>query len=212
MQKHTNVSEIEYNLNIEKYLSILKPWNNRFRLVGGYSNIGKLIKESEAMLSFTLNRLDLTVSKQDFQTLDIGSGAGIPGIIWAIKGIHVDLIERSYNRCSFLKYVIKQLDLCSNVIQKDVCKVQKDQIKPPLVLTALAFATIEKLLGCTYHLIDRNTHIILLKCSTFEEQILQAFKSYNFNLHTQKCEFGVMLDIWNVRKSSIDECGVDLRI
>ena len=57
---------------------------------------------------------------------DIGSGAGLPGIVIAIilKGknvnMKVDLYEKSYHKGKFLNYLSKKLKLNVDVFQKDI--------------------------------------------------------------------------------------------
>tara|TARA_B100001250_G_scaffold196559_1_gene168862 strand:- start:1384 stop:2016 length:633 start_codon:yes stop_codon:yes gene_type:complete len=59
---------------------------------------------------------------------DIGSGAGLPGLVIAIilksknLNMKVDLYEKSYHKGEFLKYLSKKLKLNVEVFQKDIFK------------------------------------------------------------------------------------------
>ena len=63
-------------------------------------------------------------------TSDLGSGGGMPGLIVAIimkkikNNMKVNLYEKSYHKCSFLKEVSKKLNLNTEVIQKDIFTVK----------------------------------------------------------------------------------------
>ena len=62
---------------------------------------------------------------------DIGSGAGLPGIVLSIllRGKKIDmkmnLYEKSYHKSSFLRSVSKKLKLDSEIFQEDIFKKKK---------------------------------------------------------------------------------------
>ena len=61
---------------------------------------------------------------------DIGSGGGMPGLIVAIlmkklkSSMRINLYEKSYHKCVFLKDVSKKLSLNTEIIQKDIFTVK----------------------------------------------------------------------------------------
>ena len=63
-------------------------------------------------------------------TCDLGTGGGMPGLIVAIlmkklkKKMKINLFEKSYHKCEFLKEVSKKLKLNTEIIQKDVFKIK----------------------------------------------------------------------------------------
>ena len=63
-------------------------------------------------------------------TTDLGTGGGMPGLIVAIvmkkikNNMKVNLYEKSYHKCVFLKEVSKKLNLNTDVIQKDIFSVK----------------------------------------------------------------------------------------
>ena len=62
-------------------------------------------------------------------TSDLGTGGGMPGLIVAIlmkklkNSMKINLYEKSYHKCVFLKEVSKKLNLNTEVIQKDIFKL-----------------------------------------------------------------------------------------
>ncbi len=62
-------------------------------------------------------------------TTDLGTGGGMPGLIVAIimknlkNSMKINLYEKSYHKCVFLKEVSKKLNLNTEVIQKDIFKL-----------------------------------------------------------------------------------------
>ena len=63
-------------------------------------------------------------------TSDLGSGAGLPGLVVAIamkklqNKMRINLYEKSYHKCAFLKEVSKKLKLNTKIIQKNIFQVK----------------------------------------------------------------------------------------
>ena len=63
-------------------------------------------------------------------TSDLGSGGGMPGLIVAVvmkqikNSMKVNLYEKSYHKCAFLREVSEKLNLNTEVIQKDIFTVK----------------------------------------------------------------------------------------
>ncbi len=63
-------------------------------------------------------------------TSDLGTGGGMPGLIVAIimkklkRNMKINLFEKSYHKCVFLREVSKKLKLNTEIIQKDIFKVK----------------------------------------------------------------------------------------
>jgi 16S rRNA (guanine527-N7)-methyltransferase len=91
----------------QDFCSLLQKWNQKINLTSEKSALSIFEKHVFDSLQY-LRWLDAT-----HKTLDIGSGAGFPGI--PIKIIHPDLnltlIESQRKRCSFLREAIRSLKL-----------------------------------------------------------------------------------------------------
>ena len=63
-------------------------------------------------------------------TCDLGTGGGMPGLIIAIamkqikNSMKVNLYEKSFRKCEFLKEVSKKLNLNTQIIQKDIFDIK----------------------------------------------------------------------------------------
>ena len=99
----------------DRYLSILKEWNDKINLVqkdtlNDYFN--RHIKDSVQIAEF--------VDKND-RVIDIGSGAGFPGVPLSICGYNkVLLCEKNLKKSTFLKSLKGSLDLDYEVFNGDV--------------------------------------------------------------------------------------------
>ncbi len=112
---------------------------------------------------------------------DLGSGAGLPGIILAIllKGrpdARVHLVESMLKRCRFLSEVVVRLDLPATVhnARAESLKLSVD------VVTARACAPLERLLGFSQSFFDRGARGLFLKGADVQSEIVAARKRWRF--------------------------------
>jgi len=100
---------------------------------------------------------------------DIGSGAGLPGIVIALArpDLKVTLIEPLQRRFDFLNEVISELHLPIEVIRGRAETVKK-QFE---VVTARAVAPLEKLIQISWHMIPRGGCLLAIKGEQVEAEL-----------------------------------------
>lgn len=111
----------------------------------------------------------------DALVYDVGSGAGLPGLVLAIvrPDIKVGLIEPLLRRANFLNEVITDLGLTDQVV---VYRDRAEQIKlgKADVVTARAVAPLSKLLQWTLPLTKAGGLILAMKGTSAQDEILEA--------------------------------------
>ena len=109
--------------------------------------------------------------------IDIGSGAGLPGMVIAIlTGAPVTLVEPRRLRAEFLSRTAAALDLAGVTVLRS-----KGEAVPRArygVITARAVASIDRLLSITAHLSHRGTIWILPKGRSAQSELDEARKSW----------------------------------
>lgn len=106
---------------------------------------------------------------------DVGSGAGLPGLVIAIlSGAPTTLIEPRHLRADFLRSVVKSLQIDAVVIEAKAERVeaQFDNI------TARAVAETGKLFAMCGHLAHRGTRWILPKGRSAKKELEAASQSW----------------------------------
>ena len=116
--------------------------------------------------------------------LDIGSGAGFPGLVLAILAQEknndgeIILVESDKRKCAFLYTVRRDLNLKLSIINKriDDCDPQKADI-----ISARALANLTKLFDLSFNHKCDNTTFIFPKGKSWQEELVAAEKTWNFS-------------------------------
>ena len=121
-----NVSRETCN-EFENLISMIKQKNEIINIISKKNYENEDIRERHIIDSAQIiDFIDLNSNT----TSDLGTGGGMPGLIVAImmknlkNKMKINLFEKSYHKCVFLKEVSKKLKLNTEVIQKDIFKVK----------------------------------------------------------------------------------------
>ena len=115
--------------------------------------------------------------------IDIGSGAGFPGLVLAIASkdrkmsLKIKLIEKSLKKTLFLNEVIDQLKLDAQVINLNV--FEKNYSLDSEVITARAFKPLEKILELIHNKAKNWKKIFVFLGKTGRNELVQASKSWD---------------------------------
>lgn len=161
--------------DLESYRSYLADWNQRMNLIGPATL--DIYWNRHAWDSAQLLRL-----APDAQTwADLGTGAGLPGIVLAIlgkdrPGFHVHLVESMAKRCRFLTEVVTGLQLPATVHQSRA----EDLSLAVDIVTARACAPLSRLLGYGRPYLRRGAVALFLKGQDVGAELEDAAKSWDF--------------------------------
>jgi len=168
-----------YNLNkrqidlIDIYISKLKKSNEIHNLVGP-STIDvawdRHINDSLQLSKFIL--------KKNASIIDLGTGAGLPGIILNIFGYtNVLLIDSKMKKINF----IKEFALENKMEIKSICtRVEKIKNQKFDFVICRAFAPLTKLLDYSLLFTKKNTSLLFLKGRNVKKEIEDAKQTFNF--------------------------------
>lgn len=162
---------------IEAYYQLLLKWNKALNLVQK-DTIARDVFEHRHLIDCWQLTLYLDRTQR---VLDVGSGAGLPGILLAIAGYSVDLVELDTNKSSFLKNCKTLIGLDCSVLTVDVYSIKQ----PYSQVTSRAFSQLSKLLEIQSN-VSRETKGVFLKGSSVDEEITDAGKFWSFNLEVKK--------------------------
>lgn len=174
----SNVSHETY-LNLYNYVDLLKSENQSLNLIG--SSTEEIIWERHIIDSMQLMNF---IDNKDSILFDVGSGAGLPGVILSIAGLkHVYLVESKKKKISFLQ---KASCLSPNKITIVHDRIENVEPVENIIFTCRAFAPLTKIFTlCEQHL-EKAKLIILPKGENYMDEIKSAKKQWNFNFSEHK--------------------------
>ena len=174
--KNNFIINEEQQKQLENYIKLLLEWNNKINLIGK-STIDDLwnrhIVDSAQLIKF-LSEDEL----ENCKCADFGTGAGFPGIVLSILGIkNMTLIEKSIQKCNFLKEVVKFSNNKINILNKNINDVKTKKFD---IIFSRALASLDELLFMVKPFVKGNTRCIFLKGRKIEDELVEAKKHHNF--------------------------------
>jgi len=175
--RFTQVSR-ETIISFKKYEEILIKSNKTLNLIGKstVNDIwGRHFLDSVQVIDF--------IDKNDKTLVDIGSGAGFPGLVLAMVlndrkiPLQIKLIEKSPKKVKFLQNLIKELNLSVEVIGSNILK---EQIKfSDDVFIARAFKPLNTILELIHNKAQNWKKIFIFLGKTGKNELLQASKIWD---------------------------------
>ena len=181
---------------LKLYASLLADWNERHNLVSTNS-LGDLWRrhflDSAQLAAF--------VSTSAGSLVDLGSGAGFPGLVLAEllrdqPHFRTVLYESTGKKAEFLKTVAERLKLPSVEIRQ--ARVENADLEPFDVITARACAPLAGLLAYAQRFWGPATKALFLKGQNIEVELTEARKSWSMHQerHPSRSDAsGVILEI-----------------
>jgi len=159
--------------NIQKYKEHLFKWNKIHNLTGA---------RSEAKIDYFIFDAIYPIKFFDFSktktALDIGTGAGFPGLIlaMALPDVHFTLAEPLQKRASFLQFIKADLKLSNvTVEQKRVENITPSNMD---LITSRAVMKTTMLLDLAKDFISPSTKILFYKGENVFDEVKEAHLNY----------------------------------
>ena len=142
-----------------------------------------LIKENESMNLIgksTIDDLDERhfldciqiheyMTEKNNLTIDLGTGAGLPGILLSIIGYkNLHLVEKSPKKSAFLENCKLRLGLDCTIHNQPIAEISLSNAR---YIVARAFAPISKILNFTKQMVTDQTQYVLLKGRSYLEEL-----------------------------------------
>ena len=202
MSKADIVSEFVLNKTqvdkIDFYLSSIIKHNKHTNLVGK-STIENIWDRH------VLDCLQLTkhITNKKLKILDLGTGAGLPGVLLSIVGYQkVLMIDSVKKKTDFVRQIIKELSLTAKIQNK---RIEKPPTSQHDIIVSRALAPLVKLLTYARMYSNKNTTLLFLKGRNVISEIDKATKVHLFEFEKIKSlssDEGCVLKINNIKNKN----------
>lgn len=161
---------------LDEFAKLLQLWTKKINLISSSS--------VEHIASRHIWDSAQAYEKMGGHWLDIGSGGGLPGIVFAIlrkaDGAtgKTTLVESDQRKCTFLRTCIRSLDLDAQVVAERIEAVSPQGAS---VLSARALAGLNQLLGYALPHLETNGRCVFLKGASWREEVNTAQTNWRFS-------------------------------
>jgi len=160
---------------LEAYAALLAEWSGRINLVGRstFADVWRRHFLDSAQL--------LPLMPPGTRSLvDLGSGAGFPGLVLAILGVPgVELIEADRRKASFLREAAR---IAGVEVTLRACRIESVAPHQADVIIARGCAPLDRLLPLAERFIGPQTTCLFLKGAQAEEELTAAGKAWTMTV------------------------------
>ena len=197
-----NVSRETCN-EFESLISMIQRKNREINIISKKMHEKGVIRERHIIDSAQI--IDF-VDLNYHTTSDLGTGGGMPGLIVAIimkklkKNMKINLFEKSYHKCVFLKEVSKKLKLNTEIIQKDIFKVKNIETG---TIMSRAFKPMPTILNLIRENFTKYKNVIFFMGNNGKKILNETLKEWDLDYDEKKSltsDDSFILNIKKIRK------------
>jgi 16S rRNA (guanine527-N7)-methyltransferase len=152
---------------LDRFVGVLLHWNRTVNLIAPGDE--SVVWERHIEDSLQLAPLMPPIHQR---AIDLGSGAGFPGLILAIAtGVRFDLIEADHRKAAFLREAARATQA---PVQIHAIRIEAARLPPSPLVTARALAPLPRLLALAAPLLDAGGQCLFLKGANVRAELTQA--------------------------------------
>ncbi len=169
---------------LEAYVGLLERWNQRINLVGRGS-LANLWRRHILDSAQLMPLLPAAPAARQRVLLDLGSGAGLPGLVLAILGAgEVHLVESDQRKAAFLREAARVVMANEIVVHNSRIEAMKPFRAD--VVTARALAPLTRLLALAAPFLEADSRCLFLKGAQAESELELAQRDWKFSVESHR--------------------------
>jgi 16S rRNA (guanine527-N7)-methyltransferase len=163
---------------LDRFVAVLLEWQQRMNLIASSTEPNLWTRHIADSLQL------LALAPQARIWVDLGSGAGFPGVVLACAladnpGARVHLVERSTKKAAFLREIVHVTGAPAEVHPVRLEDFVENLAVPVDVVTARALAPLAALLSATYPLLKTGTLGLFPKGQDVDGELTEAAKCWS---------------------------------
>ena len=200
-----NVSR-ETCLELESLISMIKQKNEKINIISKKTSEIRELRQRHIIDSAQIiDFIDLNSNT----TCDLGTGGGMPGLVIAIamkkikNSLKINLYEKSYHKCVFLKDVSRKLNLNTKVIQKDIFTIKNIETG---TIMSRAFKPVPIILDLVSQNFKKFSNIIFFMGKSGRKILSENSKIWDLDYEEKKSitsEDSFIINIKNIKKKKL---------
>ena len=194
-----NVSR-ETCLELETLISMIKQKNEKINIIS--QKTSEIVELRQRHIIDSAQIIDF-IDLNSNTTCDLGTGGGMPGLVIAIamkkikNSLRINLYEKSYHKCVFLKDVSRKLNLNTKVIQKDIFTIKNIETG---TIMSRAFKPVPIILDLVSQNFKKFSNIILFMGKSGRKILSENSKIWDLDYEEKKSITSKDSFIINIKK------------
>ncbi len=191
---------------LESLISMIKQKNQQINIISKKtSEISELRQRHIIDSAQIIDFIDLNSNT----TCDLGTGGGMPGLVVAIamkkikNSLRINLYEKSYHKCVFLKDVSRKLNLNTKVIQKDIFTIKNIETG---TIMSRAFKPVPIILDLISQNFKKFSNIVLFMGKSGRKILSENSKIWDLDYEEKKSitsKDSFIINIKNIKKKNL---------
>ena len=153
---------------------MLSEWNNKFNLVGKSTL-------QDPVRSHILDSIQISkyISNKNAKIIDIGTGAGFPGLVLSIYDfVNLYVVDSNSKKINFIKHVKNKLKIPIQILHSRIEDIKHHNFD---YVISRALAKLDKLLLYSSLISSKKTKLIFLKGEMINNEISYAKQNWDFH-------------------------------
>ena len=186
---------------LEAYQALVMRWTKKVNLIGRYDSA--LFWDRHILDCLQIVPL---LANPSGGVIDLGSGAGLPGLVLAITtNCHMTLVEADHRKAAFLRAATIALDLRATIFAQ---RIEAAHPPPASIVTARALAPLPRLLPLAVPKLSAGGMCIFMKGQNAETELTLARNQWHMKV--ERFASRTSLDATIFRLSEIARADSDL--